>query len=89
MALVTNRAIAEGIVDVAMVHDSFGCPAAQASRFRKIIREEFIRLYEDNDSLAHVREAAERALGTDRGLPELPIRGTLDLNGINKFAFDC
>ena len=90
MALVTNQCVKKGIVDLAMVHDSFGCPAAQAGRFREIIREQFVRMYEENDVLAQMRVAAARDLGTDDGLRKVPDRGTLDLKGVlrSEFAFD-
>ena len=90
MAFVTNAAVKEGIVDLAMVHDLFGCPAAQAGPFRDIIREEFVRMYEENKNvLADIREAAARELGTDSGLPEVP-RGTFDLQEVRRseFPFD-
>ena len=90
MAFVTNRAVAEGIVDLAMVHDCFGCPAAQASRFREIIREEFVRMYEENEVLEDLRKRVAHDLGTDSGLPEVPKRGKLDLKDVlrSEFAFD-
>jgi DNA-directed RNA polymerase len=90
MALVTNAAVSEGIVDLAMIHDSFGCPAAQAKRFREIIREQFLKMYEQHDILAELRTSAGLALGTDENLPPVPERGNLDLRGVLKsdFAFD-
>jgi DNA-directed RNA polymerase len=90
MALVTNAAVSEGIVDLAMVHDSFGCPAAQAGRFREIIREQFVKMYEQHDILAELRASAALDLGTDEDLPPVPDRGNLDLHGVLKsdFAFD-
>jgi DNA-directed RNA polymerase len=45
--LLINAAVAEGIRSIATVHGSFGCLAAQAERFRRIIREQFVRLYEE------------------------------------------
>jgi DNA-directed RNA polymerase len=90
MAFVTNAAVAEGITDLAMIHDSFGCPAAHADRFRQIIREQFVKMYEEHDVLGEIRAAAAQALGTDKGLPKVPARGTLDLQGVLpcEFAFD-
>ena len=90
MALVTNAAVAEGIVDLAMVHDSFSCPAAQAGRFREIIREQFVKMYEQHDILTELRNSAALALGGDENLPPVPDRGNLDLRGVlqSDFAFD-
>lgn len=50
LMLTVNAALAEGITSIATVHDSFGCPASQAERFRHIIREQFVRMYEENDA---------------------------------------
>ena len=36
--LVVLAAVAEGIVSIATVHDSFGCLASRAGRFNQIIR---------------------------------------------------
>jgi DNA-directed RNA polymerase len=44
--------VAEGITSIAAVYDSFGCPPSRAERFRKIIREQFVRMYEEHDVLA-------------------------------------
>jgi Autographiviridae RNA polymerase len=90
MALVTNAAIAEGITDVMMVHDSFGCHAANAGRFRDIIREQFVSMYEEHDVLAELRAAAATELGSDGGLPPVPTRGAHPLRDTLKsdFAFD-
>jgi hypothetical protein len=52
--LLINTAVAEGITSLATVHDSFGCLPSRAERFRRIIREQFLRLYEKNDVLAQV-----------------------------------
>jgi DNA-directed RNA polymerase len=90
MALVTNAAVSEGIVDLAMVHDSFGCPAAQAGRLREIIREQFVKMYEEHDVLAELRASAAKTLGTDKDLLPVPMRGNLNLRELLKseFAFD-
>jgi DNA-directed RNA polymerase len=74
--------VAEGITSIATVHDSFGCLASRAESFRKIIREQFVRMYEENDVLAQVLEQARKDLGENaKGLPEKPPeRGFLDIN---------
>jgi len=45
-----NAAVAEDITSIATAHDSFGCLPSRAERFRKIIRKQFVRMYEDNDA---------------------------------------
>jgi DNA-directed RNA polymerase len=51
-----NAAVKEGIVSLATVHDSFGCLPSRAARFRRLIREEFVRMYNEHDVLAEVYE---------------------------------
>ena len=55
-----NAAVAEGITSLATVHDSFGCLPSRAERFRKIIREQFVQMYEENDVPAQVLEQARK-----------------------------
>ena len=62
LMLTVNAAVAERITSIAAVHDSFGCLASKAERFRKIIREQFVKMYEDNDVLAQVLEQAREDL---------------------------
>jgi DNA-directed RNA polymerase, mitochondrial len=57
-----NAAVKEGITSLATVHDSFGCPPSRAARFRRLIREEFVRMYNEHDVLAEVYEQARADL---------------------------
>ena len=88
---VARAANAEGIVNIATVHDSFGCLASQAGRFNQIIREEFALMYETHDVLTEVLERASCDLthaDCDR-LPIAIIPGPLNLKDILNadFAF--
>jgi DNA-directed RNA polymerase, mitochondrial len=85
-----NAAVSEGITSIATVHDSFGCLPSRAERFRKIILEQFTRMYSEHDVLAEIREQACKDLeGQARKLPPLPARGSFDLNEVLNadFAF--
>lgn len=62
LALTVNAAVSEGITSIATVHDCFGCLAAQAGRFREIIREQFVKMYEGNAVLAKVFDDARKQL---------------------------
>ena len=42
--LTVNAAVTEDITPSATVHDSFGCLPSRAERFRKIIREQFVKM---------------------------------------------
>jgi Autographiviridae RNA polymerase len=69
-----NACVAEGITSIASVHDSYACLAPDASRFNEIIRAEFVRMYEEHDVLAEIRDCSKRK-------PDLPAPGSLDLRG--------
>jgi DNA-directed RNA polymerase len=91
LLLTTNACIAEGIVNIATVHDSFGCLPSQAERFNAIIREQFLKLYTDHDVLAELLASAKADLteASHHKLPELPEQGALDLTEIihARYAF--
>ena len=70
--LLGNAAVAEGITSIATVHDIFGCLPADAERFRRIIREQFVQMYAKNDVLAQVLEYARNDLKDPKGLPAKP-----------------
>jgi DNA-directed RNA polymerase len=79
----------EGITDIATVHDSFGCLACDAPRFNQIIRETFLRMYEEHDILAELLESARADLteASHHKLPALPPKGALDLKEILKARY--
>ncbi len=86
-----NAAVAEGITSIATVHESFGCLPSRAERFRKIIREEFVRMYEEHDVLAEVFAQARADLNRNtKRMPSAPPQyGALDLKKVldAEFAF--
>lgn len=84
LMMVVNAAAAEGITNHALVHDSFGCLASQSTRYHQIIREQFVRLYEEHDVLAEVLERATLALSEhnrDR-LPDRVDAGDLNIKEV-------
>jgi DNA-directed RNA polymerase len=92
LMLTVNAAVSEGITSIATVHDCFGCLPSRAERFRKIIREQFVRMYEENDVLAQVLEQARKDLNepnTKRMPSAPPSRGSLDIKNVldAEFAF--
>jgi DNA-directed RNA polymerase len=91
LLLTVNACVAEGINAIATVHDSFGCLAPQATRFNQIIRETFVRMYEEHDVLAEVLESATRdlTLANRERLPTVPAYGPLNLKEVlnAKYAF--
>jgi DNA-directed RNA polymerase, mitochondrial len=90
LVLTVNAAVTEGITSIATVHDSFGCLPSQAERFRHIIREQFVRMYEQHDVLAEVLEWARKDLGelNAKQLPSgPPQKGSLNINEVLKAEF--
>lgn len=78
--LVSAAAADAGITALAMIHDDFGTHAANAERFARIIRETFVRMYEEHDPLAEL--AAQSP-----DLPPLPSKGTLDITQVLRSEF--
>ena len=74
-------ATARGVynMDLAMVHDDFGTHAADAQLFFDIIRDTFVKMYEDFDPL---QEFCDRY-----SLTTPPEKGTLDLNQVRESLY--
>jgi DNA-directed RNA polymerase, mitochondrial len=85
-----NAAVSEGITSIATVHDSFGCLPSRASRFRKIIREEFVRMYQEHDVLQEIFDQAQADLSepdTKRMPKGPPEWGPLDIRQVLKAEY--
>jgi DNA-directed RNA polymerase len=88
LILTVNAAVAADIKNLAMVHDSFGCPAPQAQRLNEIIRKTFSNMYLENDVLEQIRASVAAAIGTEDGLPEpFDYGNDLDLMAIRKSTY--
>lgn len=81
MTLTTQRATAEGIVNLNMVHDSFACHAADAPRLAEILRQVVVEVF-SVDRLAEFRAEIQRLLGPTVDVPEVPPLGTLDVTSV-------
>lgn len=86
-----SGAMAKGMNAFAVVHDSFGVHAADVQLFTEVIRDEFITMYEEHDVLSEFYESVRPFIKDEYqdDIPVLPMRGTLDLQGIkqNEFFF--
>jgi DNA-directed RNA polymerase len=72
----TTAACADaGIKSIAMIHDDYGTHAADSEALAKIIREQFVGMYEKNDPIGefHARYPF---------CPQPPSRGTLDIREV-------
>ena len=86
MQRVAIRCKQEGIHSLAMIHDDFGTLAADAPRFNQIIREEFVKMYQQDDWLARF---AQSYIDAGVKLPLPPSHGTLDITQVldSKYFF--
>jgi len=71
--------LSEGITDLAMIHDSYGSHAENASRMSEILREEFVKMYRQ-DVLGNW--ISEQPVDARAFFPELPTKGNLDLEEV-------
>jgi len=76
----TERRVGPDHVRWAMIHDSYGCHAADAPIVSVVLREEFVKLYEERDVLAEFKADIERDTGLH--LPDPPPRGDLDIREV-------
>jgi DNA-directed RNA polymerase len=73
---------------IALVHDSFGCHAADAGRFRKTIVQTFHALYSQNDVLQQILDAAyEQIENSHHRLPSLPEKGSYQIDEVLNAAY--
>jgi DNA-directed RNA polymerase len=75
LTLVVNAAVAEGITSFAMIHDDYGTHAADAQALYRLIRTEFVGMYERHDILSEFQAAYPM-------LPDPPAMGDLDLSAV-------
>ncbi len=84
LMLTINAAFAEGIHDVAVIHDSFGTHASDTDRLSGILRETFVQMYEANP-LAQFRAELLEQIDDEKvrtEVPPLPPIGKLDLQAV-------
>jgi DNA-directed RNA polymerase len=78
-------ALENGLSEFAMVHDSYGCPAADAATFGACLREAFVEMYQSHDVLAEFKASTEAHTGVQLEPP--PPMGTLDLDRVKDSDF--
>lgn len=81
----------EGIRSFAMIHDSFGTHAGESGKFFRIIREEFVRTYGEQDVLAIFAAQVSDQLSDEnlKKLAAIPSKGSLDVSQVmeSQYAF--
>lgn len=83
LMMVVLEAKKEGINNIALVHDSFGCLPNDAARFRQIIKETFVKLYTENNPLEQIKQENCAHLDTHGyRLPDVPTKGSLQIEEV-------
>ena len=83
MTKTINKASTLGIHDYAMVHDSYGTHSSMMPLLSEVLREEFVKMYEQHDVLTELRQHAIITLGTE-DVPQPPSCGGLDIRNVLK-----
>jgi DNA-directed RNA polymerase len=78
--MMTSERMFEKGLNFAAVHDSYWTHACDVDQMNRFIREEFIKLYED-DPLVKFKECLEQRFPF-LNFPDLPPKGELDLKEI-------
>lgn len=82
LTLTINECVDHGITDFAMVHDSYGTHSPNMHKMSRILREQFVAMYTENDVLMQLKNYVESY--TEGELPMPPEKGTLDLANVLK-----
>ena len=80
-----NLAAYNNVSHFSVIHDSFGCHAADIPMFNACIRQAFVNLYVDYDPLADFKSQTEQAANIN--LPPLPDKGDLDVTVVTDSEF--
>jgi DNA-directed RNA polymerase, mitochondrial len=81
MTKTINACVNRGILDFAMVHDSYGTHSSHMPMMSDLIRQEFVKMYEEHDVLTELRDHAIQTLGTE-DVPLPPVLGDLDIRRV-------
>lgn len=81
MTKTINECARQGIKDYAMVHDSYGTHSTLMPKMSEVLREQFVKMYEEHDVLDELRNHAIMTLGTEE-IPQPPSTGNLDITKV-------
>lgn len=82
LTFTVNECVEQGIQDFAMVHDSYGTHSPNMPKLNKILREQFVKMYEENDVLQNLYDTAVATLPEGVDIPHPPQKGDLNLQEI-------
>lgn len=75
----------QGEIDLAFVHDSYGCHAADMPVMEECLREAFVAQYRDYDILDYLYKEAKSLFGDE--VPEPPVMGDLEIDMVMKSKY--
>ena len=87
LRMFVNVAVEQGLQDFALVHDSYGAPAAKVDLMVECLKASFIHLYKYHDPVSEFYLDILLQLPSEKAqdaLPKPPKKGPLDLEGIRK-----
>lgn len=82
LTMTVHECLKDGILDYAMVHDSYGTHSPNMPRLNKRLREAFVAMYQEHDVLLHLYEDAVVSLPEGTLVPPPPPKGGLDLTEV-------
>lgn len=83
MRMTVVAAAEHGVSSFAMIHDSFGTTAAQTPTLARVLREQFVGIYQQHDVLAEF----QRQVCRDVECAPLPEHGTLEIEEVLQSPF--
>lgn len=89
LVLTVCDCVDKGVNSFALVHDSYGTHAGNTEVLYRSIREVFVDMYVKNDCLESLSEQAKNLLSEKNieKLPELPKKGTLDIEEVKNSVY--
>lgn len=83
LALTVNSASQQGVGSFWMIHDAFGCHAADMPKMARVLRETFLEMYQE-DVFENFIHRASKVLPIEAlvELPDTPPRGSLNLKQV-------
>lgn len=84
LTMTVHECLKDGIIDFAMVHDSYATHSPSMPLLNKRLREAFVALYQEHDVLLNLYTDAVTSLPQGTVVPAPPERGSLDLTEVLK-----
>ena len=83
LVLTVDACLDKGVENFGMIHDSFATHAGNTDKLRDTLREEFVKMYSENQ-LARFRDeiASQLSPKNAKKLPEIPKQGNLDITKV-------